>query len=207
MYPKVNQNIIIEMKEHDKISRSIVAEVGTKEILLSLPMDGNIVGMLTVGTLLDVSFISGENKYLFQTEIIGRTEDKIPLIRVAKPQTNEIKRIQLRNNFRVNANLRLVINDFETNTLNISAGGILFSSKIDCQLKEGEKVSGTLYIPNMLKKTTEMITFLGLINRIDIINAERKNVALEFNQIDERNQNKIIQFSFEKQRQNRLKER
>lgn len=208
MYPKVNQNILIELKDEEHSSRSIVADVGDKEILIGFPIDGKIAGLLHNGRKLDVTLFSGENKYIFQTEIIGRKKDKIPLFRIKKPQKNEIIRIQQRDNFRVNSNLRLVIDEQEYYTINISVGGMLFSSRASLDIKEGEMVTGKLFVPNSQSKVTDLISFQGIIKRVDVFEKDdRKNIAVEFNEVFEKDQKKIFQYCFEKQRQKRLNER
>jgi c-di-GMP-binding flagellar brake protein YcgR len=208
LFPKVNQSIVINIKNEYQSCRSIVAEAGEKEILISAPMDKNMVGLLIVGTQLDVTFIAGKNKYKFQSEIIGTKKENILLYRITKPQEKEIIKIQNRENFRVNTNLRLVLNENELNTINISVGGLLFSSTVDLQLQKGEEIAGTLFVPNILNKGLEPITFQGHIKRVNLINnEERKNVAVGFTKINQRDQMKITQYCFEKQRQLRLKER
>jgi c-di-GMP-binding flagellar brake protein YcgR len=208
LFPKVNQSIVINIKNENQSCRSIVAEVGEKEILISAPLDKNMIGLLPDGTLLDVTFIAGEHKYKFHTEIIGRKKENILLFRLTKPQQKEIIKVQYRENFRVNTNLRLVLNENELNTINISVGGLLFSSGVDLQLQKGDEIAGTLFIPNIINKELEAITFQGHIKRVTLINnEERKNVAVGFTKINQRDQMKITQYCFEKQRQLRLKER
>ncbi|MCL6570281.1 MAG: flagellar brake domain-containing protein [Bacillus sp. (in: Bacteria)] len=208
MYPKVNQNIVIDIKNRDMTCRSIIAEIEKNEILIAFPMDMNAIGLLTKGTEITVVFILGENQYKFQTEIIGRKKDKIALFRITKPQENEIIKIQRRDNFRVNSNLKFLLNEKKLNTINISVGGMLFFCETELQLLEGEVVSGTLVVPNTLNKEAELITFQGQIKRISLIkDPDRKNVALEFTMMEQRDQMKIIQYCFEKQRQMRIKSR
>ncbi|ETI69355.1 flagellar brake protein [Neobacillus vireti] len=207
MYPKVNQNIIIDIKNHEQSCRSIIAEVEEHEILISFPMDRNIIGLFTEGTQLDIIFMADDHQYKFQTEIIGKKKDRIPLCRITKPQENEIIRIQRRENFRVNSHLRLMINEIKFNTINISSGGMLFSCGADVKLQEGEEVSGTLFVPNVQNKEAALIPFQGQIIRIHLLEQERKNVGMKFTKMDKKDQMKIVQHCFEKQRQIRLKTR
>jgi c-di-GMP-binding flagellar brake protein YcgR len=208
MYPKINQNIVLEIKNNDRSCRSIVAEVGDKEILVSYPMDGNILGYLHKGAQLEVTYMVDENKFKFPTEITGRVNDSIPLFRLRKPQEKEIIKIQRRENFRVNANLRLNLKDLELNTINISAGGLLFGCTMDMPFLEGETLLGKLYLPTTQLKDAAPISFDGTIKRINVLkNQDRKNIAITFGKLEQRDQMKVIQYCFEKQRQNRLKER
>ena len=208
MYPKVNQNIMIDILTHELSCKSNIAEIGEKEILISIPLDREIIGLLSIGTKLEISYIIGENKFEFRTEIIGRTRDTIPLLRLAKPNENEIIKIQHRENVRVNSNLRLLIDGSELHTINISAGGVLFSSKLDSQFHEGEEIAGTLFVPDLRSKELVQVPIQGKVIRSSLMREiERRYVALEFTSIKRPDQMKIIQHCFEKQRQIRLKER
>ncbi|MDR7235708.1 flagellar brake protein [Neobacillus drentensis] len=206
MYPKVNQNIMIDIKSQDQSCRSIIAEVRENEILIGFPMDRNIIGLLTDGTQVDIIFMADEHQYKFQAEIIGRKKDNIPLCRITKPQEKEIIRIQRRDNFRVNSNLLLRVNGNKLNTINISAGGILFSCGMEMDLQHGEVVAGSLMLSAFQSAESSIIPFKGQIIRIHLIkDLDRKNIAMKFIEMDKRDQMKIIQHCFEKQRQMRLK--
>ncbi len=199
---------MIDIHSADKTTRSIIAEVGEKEILIGFPMDRNIYGMLPEGTKVDLTFFANDNKYKFKTEIIGKKNDNMPLFRISKPSEKEIIKVQDRENFRVRTNLSLLLDDKELHTINISAGGLLFSCVVDLDLKEGEEISGTLVIPSTQKRENLPILFKGQIKRVSIAQEkERKQVAIEFTELHKRDQMKIIQFCFEKQRQIRLKEK
>lgn len=196
---------MIDIKSHDQTFRSIIAEVEEEEILISYPLDRKIIGLLPQGSLVDIIYMVDENQYKFQSEIIGRKTDTIPLCRISKPQENEIIRIQRRDNFRVNSHLLLMINENRLYTINISAGGILFSCGLDMELQHGELVLGTLILPSIQGKDTALIPFQGQIQRINVLkNLDRKNIALKFTEMDNRDQMRIVQHCFERQRQSRL---
>jgi c-di-GMP-binding flagellar brake protein YcgR len=208
MYPKVNQNIMIDIIDYELSCRSNIAEIGQSEIHISIPLDREIIGLLSLGIKLEITYLTGESKFQFTTEILGRTTDTIPLLRLAKPKENEITKIQQRENVRVNANLRLVIAENELHTINISAGGLLFSSKLDSTISQGEEITGTLYVPDFRSKEIVPVPFKGKVIRVNLMREiERSYVALEFTSIKRPDQMKIIQHCFEKQRQIRLKVR
>ncbi|WP_413300368.1 flagellar brake domain-containing protein [Bacillus sp. 1P10SD] len=208
MYPKVNQNIKITVVSKDMSSKSIVADVGDSEIQISIPLDREILGLLSLGTKLEVTYITGENKYQFRSEIVGISKDTIPLLRLSKPEENKIFKIQERENFRVNSNLRLLVEEKEAITVNISAGGALFSTGLDFPYHEGEEISARLFLANQQSKVDEPITFHCKIIRITLLkDQERKHVAIQFSNLNQHDQKKIIQHCFEKQRQIRMKVR
>lgn len=208
MYPKVNQNIMIDIMDYELSCRSNIAEIGQSEILISIPLDREIISLISVGIKLEISYLTGESKFQFTTEILGRTKDTIPLLRLAKPKENEIIKIQQRENVRVNSNLRLMIEENELHTINISAGGVLFSSKLDSSFYQGEEIAGTLFVPDARSKEIDSVPFKGKVIRVSLMREiERNYVALEFTSIKRPDQIKIIQHCFEKQRQIRLKVR
>ncbi|CRK80920.1 type IV pilus assembly PilZ [Neobacillus massiliamazoniensis] len=205
MYPKVNQNIMIELTNSDQSCKSIVAEIRENEILIGVPLDRRMVGLLLEGTKINVHYLTDENQYMFHTEIIAKTKDIIPLFRIVKPKENEIIRVQRRENFRMPTNLRFHFREHEFYTINISAGGMLFSCQSSVELQVGYEISGTLFVPNQQNKVVYRINIQGEIKRIDSSTIEdRKNVAIEFTVMNQRDQMKITQYCFEKQLQNRL---
>ncbi|WHZ06188.1 hypothetical protein QNH48_28340 [Neobacillus sp. YX16] len=92
--------------------------------------------------------------------------------------------------------------------MNISAGGLLCSSDSSVPFKHREVVSGTIFVPNTTDEEINIIPFLCEIIRVDLVKElERNQVALTFIKIHQQDQQKILQYCFEKQRQMRLKER
>lgn len=208
MYPKVNQNISIDIIDQDFSFKTVVADYADEEILLRYPLDRKIIGMLFPGTKLEINFITGENKFFFEAEIIGRTNDTIPLCRITKPKENDILKIQQRENFRVNATLTVELAGKEGMTNNISAGGVLCTVDLDREVQVGEEVTGTLYISSGQGKMPGHIYFLAKVVRIyHMKEHDRKSIALQFLEIDKHDQKRIIQYCFDRQRQLRLKEK
>ncbi|MCH6266832.1 flagellar brake protein [Neobacillus citreus] len=205
MYPKVNQNIVIDFYDQDQTFRSIVAEVEDEEILIGFPADDRVKEYFKNGTKFAISYVINENKYSFQTEVLGRKRDTISMYRVAKPVENQIFRVQHRENFRVNANLQLVINDIQLYTINISVGGFLFSCGDEFRFREGDVVEGTLFLPVQLTKDPEPISFQAQILRINSQNGNRKNIGAKYIRLADRDESKIMRYCFDKQKQNRMK--
>lgn len=202
MYPKVSQKIVVEVIGEGVVCHSIVADVGHSEILIGHPLDGDTVGLFPDGAQIAVSFISGDNKYRFKANIIGRKNDKILLYRITKPPEKDIVKIQMRENFRVETLVKVKLADIELHTINISAGGLLFSCTLDLPFNVGEEVSGTLFITD-----DEPISFKGVIKRVQVVEEMIKHVAMQFTVLDRKDEAKIVQFCFQKQRQKRMIER
>ena len=204
MYPKVNQHILIDLDETHSC-RSVIAEVGETDFFISFPMDRTILGMLSIGKKLEISFIVEDTKYKFKSELIGRKLDPIPLIMITKPEEKNIMKVQQRENFRVNTNLSIKLKDHNLYTSNISVGGMLFTSDIDFPIQEKEDITGTLFIPNAKSKELDPISFQGEVKRIlEMDTQNKKYVGIEFLNINQRDRTKILQYCFEKQRQMRM---
>lgn len=207
MYPKVNQNVFIEVLHKEQSCRSIVADITVTEILISSPLDGSMIGELSEGTLLEVSFVANGNLYKFKTEVLGRKRDNILLYRIKKPLEKEVLRVQRREDFRVGTIQPAMINDHECTTINISSGGLLVSCQSNVVIEKDQLVSGTLKLPLQGREASE-VAFTGEIKRIELLEEEgRKTVGIRFVQINQGDQTKILQFCFEKQRQQRLLQR
>lgn len=207
-YPKVTQNIVIKLKSQEQSWKSIVAEFGEDEILIGFPMDRNISGLLQNGTPIEVSYISDGNRYIFSSEIIGREIENIIISKIKKPKENEISKIQLREFFRVDANLQVILKGIESKTINISAGGLLCSYDSSLPLKHREVVSGTIFVPNTKNGEINSIPFQCEVIRVDLVKElERNQVALKFIKLDQQDQKRILQYCFEKQRQMKMRER
>ena len=204
MFPRINQNIVVEVLDKEQSFRSIIGEIRIDELLIGLPMDNSSKWILPNGTKLAVTYFTGDNQYKFPTEIIGRTMENIPLYILKKPREKEITRIQRRNNFRVSTQIPIILDDKEYFTLNISAGGTLFACPASSRFQEGQELAGVLHIPTSQNNQTEPVTFKGRVKRIKLLETQEiKNIGLEFLEIDQRQENKLMKYCFDIQRKNR----
>jgi c-di-GMP-binding flagellar brake protein YcgR len=202
---KVNQNIVVNVESEDQSFQSVVAEITEKEIFISMPLDGLVMRNLSVNTSIIVYYSSDDNQYKFPSAIVGKISDNISLYRIVKPQPKDMVKIQRRDNFRVKTNLSLRLNEQEYTTLNISAGGLLFSCNKDLNFKIGDAVTGILVIPPIDNKAIDPIHFQGAVRRVSQNDDPNKiYVALEFIRLNDRDQMNLVQYCFYKQKQNRL---
>lgn len=205
MYPKVNQNIIIEVGGQDQSWKSIVSDVRDREIMVGSPSDLSSLGQLQIGTIIEVSYILNDNKYGFFTEIIGRKTENINVLILNKPEKKDITKLQLREDFRVNVNVPLFLKDKESKIINLSGGGLLCSCSPDLELNDGEVVSATITLSSFASEKDSIISFKCEVIRLVKV-LERNQVALKFLDLTGQDQKKIVQFCIEKQRQLRMKE-
>jgi c-di-GMP-binding flagellar brake protein YcgR len=206
MYPKIGQNIMVELKNVDMTCKSIVAEIRENEILIAFPMFRTIMGHILEEDKLEISYLINENKYKFESQVIGKNNGDVPLLRITKPKEHEIVRVQRRENFRVKANIQLIMNETTVTTLDLSAGGLQFTCMPDLGIQEGSEIAGTLIVPTPHNNDSIPINFVGQVKRIHLNKDEdRKNVAVQFTRLDQKDEMKIIQYCNYKQRQMRLK--
>ncbi|WEG11245.1 flagellar brake domain-containing protein [Pullulanibacillus sp. KACC 23026] len=207
MYPKVNQNVLIET-DSDHSCRSVISGIEDNELSIML-LDRDMIGLLTEGEKLAITYILETNKYQFKSTILGRKLGPIPLIRLTRPHEKDIIKIQQRENFRVSAALTIDLKDQEVAITNISAGGLLVTAPIDFPIETDEMVTGSFLLPLPNKNQAEQISFDGQVKRIAVQEKleDKKQAGIEFIKISQRDQTKIMQYCFEKQRQNRLKEK
>jgi len=139
----------------------------------------------------------------FLTRIVGRRREPIPYLIINKPEVIlPIK--QKREYVRLNVSLPVrfkIIDEEDKNeieegiTIDISAGGVLFSTK--AEVKKGQKIE--IEITLSLEKT-----FSCQADAIRIFEKAENNaiwVAVEYNDISEADRDRIFKFIFEKQRE------
>jgi c-di-GMP-binding flagellar brake protein YcgR len=208
MYPKVNESIIVDIPVENNAYFSIIAEVRNEDILITCPIVSGLFQIIPLETPIEITYIMNGDRFKFHSQIIERIKDNIPLYRIQKPKQEEIIRVQNRDNFRVLAALKVKIKQKEFTTMNISGGGLLFLCQPDFELKEEEIVSGSLFIPTSSTKVVGSIQFEAKVVRISSQeNTNMKNVGISYTKIDEKQRKKIIQYCFQKQREEYLMER
>ncbi|WP_043930482.1 flagellar brake protein [Bacillus sp. EB01] len=207
MFPKVNQNIFIDIVDQEHSCRSIIADITEKEVMISSPSDANVIGELVAGTPLRISFVTNDNQYRFGTEVLGVKKDAILLYRLKKPREQDVIKIQRREDFRVSASLPVTLNGQNCTSINISSGGILLSCSPQAELPTEEIFTGTFMLPSVNKVISKIDFDAQVIRTSPSEDGQRQTVALKFVHLGQSDQMKILQFCFEKQRQMRLKQR
>lgn len=119
MYPKINEYLYIQVASSDAAEaeveyRSRIAETEEDAFLIEIPMQesNGRLKRLFMGDELSVYFLTeGGIKNYFNTYVLGFKEDVIRMVRIQKPETDSIFKIQRRSFFRVNADLELAVKD------------------------------------------------------------------------------------------------
>ncbi|OMD23540.1 flagellar brake protein [Paenibacillus odorifer] len=211
MYPKINEYLYIQVASSDAAEaeveyRSRIAETEEDAFLIEIPMqesDGRLK-RLFMGDELSVYFLTeGGIKNYFNTYVLGFKEDVIRMVRIQKPETDSIFKIQRRSFFRVNADLELAVKDslgkrFLVRTDDIGGGGISFLVDNQVKLEVGNKLSCWVLVPYR-NGSTEHVNFEGEVVRIKKLENGRLLAMLKFVAISDLERQKIIRYCFERQ--------
>ncbi len=208
----VNQDVEIEVKKGPYKGKyeSRISDIDAEKIDLLMPYsDGDLIP-LRVGTKIIVSFAGDTAAYKFQTEIIERSRQPVPVLTAHLPEDDGIIKIQRRRHFRlelrVNVRYRRVDSEWEniedefreSHTLDISGGGIKLLISSEEELKEGDLLE--------LKLDVEEIEDINIISRVvneyDLPDFpdDSEAVGLQFLDIDSQTRDTLMGWLFAQQR-------
>ncbi|WP_100010778.1 flagellar brake protein [Lentibacillus sediminis] len=207
--------------EHKKAGEEVqkfrckVIEKGDGQLFIDYPVNAatHRTSFFPVGTKFSAAYV-GEDQviYQFQTEITAKVNRTIPALAVTIPDKSRIKRIQRRKYVRVKSSLDLAVHSangrfspFTAITSDISGGGLSFLLPDRPGLTEHEPIELCI----ALQQSLEPPHFIRTSGEIVYIKTEGYSMpvaSLKFISIPAYDQQVIIQFCFEKQRQTRKKE-
>jgi c-di-GMP-binding flagellar brake protein YcgR len=207
----VNETIFINIDSSDEgkettIFKSRITDIEEEFLLIEIPMEENNgkLKRLFNGDELSVYYMTeGGVKHYFNTYVLGFKEDVIRMVRIRKPDLEDISTIQRRTFLRVNANLEIAVKKennirFLTHTEDVSGGGLSFSSDSKYNLKVGELLSCWVLI-HYKNDSIEHITLKAKIVRISNVEQNRNIVMLKFTEIYDSERQKLIRYCFERQ--------
>ncbi len=210
----VNQDVEIEVKQGPyKGSYSTrIADIHEDTIDILTPYKDGALVPLRQGLEVSIFFAGESAAFKFSAEIIGRAQEPVPIIRVRKPENDEMVKIQRRQHFRLEVRkkvwYRLVNEDWEpvdeeefkeTHTMDISAGGLKILIPLYVELNEGE-----------IKVDIEDIEGVPIISEVanyySMPDLPDKNaVGIKFLDINRRTRDALMGWLFEYQRKLRRK--
>jgi len=206
---RINQLVEIEtdMPAYKGVYPSRVEEVVEEGVCLAVPIKHGALIPLRIGDVVRVYFMQDQEVYCLKTDIIGRKQNRVPVVVLAHSQ--DVEKVQRRNWVRIEIGLPVTFyfsdGQFEKveegRTLNLSGGGVLFVTRADW-LKIGSQIRIRLELPGR-----EPFISPAIVRRI--VPPEEKEsrgyrVACEFVDIKEGQRDALVKFIFEVQRE-RLK--
>lgn len=209
MMLKIGDVLTLELKYSDKDEKfkcKLVERIGS-QIYIDYPINlkTNKTAFFIDGTELKCSFVHEHSVYSFETEVVGRVKQNIPMIKLSYPGDEQLMKIQRRQYVRVETPIDIAVhpNNFEFNpfvtvTDDISAGGaaIIVSSKQ--ALTPGQLINTWLVLP-LQNGESHYLKFQAKVVRIIPLNNERNKASLEFLEVDPHKRQLLLRFCFDRQ--------
>lgn len=174
----------------------------------------NKTAFLFDGTQLSATFIGqdGTSVYLFESEIIGRVKNNIPMLLLAYPGEERLLKIQRRSYVRIEAAVDIAIHSmngefppFTALTDDISAGGAAVLIPKGMQLQQGMMIK-TWFVLILQNGEYHYLALSSRVIRVIDYNETRNKLSLQFIEISNMERQLLLRFCFEKQLQNKKKE-
>lgn len=164
-----------------------------------------------VGTIFKVNFVGTDDAiYEFTADIVAKVKLEMPAIAIMKPNKDEVERIQRREFVRIDTSVDVAVHQqsknhaFTTVTNDISGGGASIVVPKSEKLEEDEIVELWFVLPFRSGKyqyvrTASQVVFVREIGGVTL-------ASFQFKSLNQKDQQLIISFCFEKQREMRKKE-
>jgi len=215
---QIGDILTLELKSSDHLEKFRCRLVDKREdqyyIDYPINMQTNRVAFLFDGTELRVTFAGHDGASIlgFETEIIGRVREKIPMLIIHYPGDDQLIRIQRRQFVRIATSIDIAIHplDFEfepiaTVTDDISAGGTAILVPKETVLKKGMFVQAWLVLV-MQAGDYHYLKMHCRVVRTEPYNEMRNRVSLQFMDVSNRERQLLLRFCFERQLKNKKKD-
>jgi c-di-GMP-binding flagellar brake protein YcgR len=167
------------------------------------------------GTQFKASFVDKDkNVYYFQTELLGRKIDNIPVLILSLPKEEEIHKVQRREFVRVETLLDVAVRKresaqpgFNTVALDISAGGMLLSLPLEHGISNGDLLDCLMVLPMQSGEKIYLDLDCKVLRILDGNAGNRQRASIQFDEIPPDKRQHIVRFCFEQQLQVKKKER
>ncbi|MTH52196.1 pilus assembly protein PilZ [Bacillus mangrovi] len=166
--------------------------------------DGMLLSCLASG--------ADQNPYRFDTAVMGRKKENIPVILLKKPMERDIVKIQRRQYVRIETDVNVAVHSpggsfepFVSVTSDISAGGAGIVLPYGLTIPEGEKLLVWMALP-MQDSAIQYVTVESELIRILEDSSGVRKATIKFTDAAETAQQKIVRFCFDQQILNRKKE-
>lgn len=203
---KLGTNLILEPTFTDKAEkyRCKVVDLDEQFIYVDYPIDTNTnrTAFFIDGAQLRASYVEeSKSAFAFQTEVLGKRNGQIPMIKLLYPGDSEIIKIQRRDFVRVTTALDISIQfedeKYQFVTDDLSAGGTAVILNREVRFKEGDEIS--LLIPLAFNNgDIKYVTTTAAVVRI-WERGQQHIASLQFTDTDDLDKQQIVRFCFERQ--------
>ena len=159
MMMNIGDVLTLEIKYSDKLEKykCKLVEKNGQHMFIDYPinLETNKTAFLLDGTQLKCSFVNKYGSvYMFETEVLGREKQNIPMLILNDPGSDQYIKIQRRQYVRVETSVDIAIHPtnfefkpFVTVTDDISAGGVAIIASNKINLQSGMKINCWLVLP------------------------------------------------------------
>lgn len=207
---KIGDPLTLELKNRDKVEKYKCKLAERKGTHLYIDYPINIMTSKTAffidGTQLKCSFVMKDGTvYSFETEVIGRIKQNIPMMILSYPGDELLMKIQRRQYVRIETSVDVAIHPLEgelkpfvTVTDDISAGGAAIIVPSELNLYNGLMVQAWMVFP-MQNGEYHYFCFQAKVVRVIPLDGKRNKVSLEFNGVDSHQRQILLRFCFDRQ--------
>jgi c-di-GMP-binding flagellar brake protein YcgR len=160
-------------------------------------------GHFPTGARFFATFVNNKKVYGFETELLGRRTENVPLLILSYPGDAALKNIQRREHVRVPAMLDVAVHPcgtpfkpFTTTTMDISGGGCSLNLPEENALKEGMDVYLWLALP-MKSGRYHYFKIKSRLVRL-VSDGTRIRASFEFTDLNEFKRMQIIRYCFQR---------
>ncbi|WP_430170598.1 flagellar brake protein [Paenibacillus lautus] len=211
LYPKINDVLYIQLdtgdeKEASIVYKSRISDMDDESMYMEVPLQEGTgkLKKLYIGDELSAYFLTeGGVKNFFNSYVLSHHEDIIRLVRIKKPEQDQITKVQRRSFLRVQAELEVAVmtkdgTQFLAKTDDVGGGGVSFYLQPDHMIAEGSILTCWILIP-FKNGSVEHVPFEGEVVRVKELPTNRSIVMLKFSQIADMERQKLIRYCFERQ--------
>lgn len=212
---EIGMTIVLEVigldKEIEKY-RSKIIEKNDNYIVTDYPINisNNKTAFLPIGTNVRISYTKKNAVYQFNSEIVTKIKSKIPALAIPIPENTKIIRIQRRAFVRIESSVDVAIHSlnesflpFTSVTKDISGGGLSVIVQNRDDIRIGDRVKVYMALPTLSGE------YFYIIVEAEIVFIKSHNnihsASLKFLNISKQDQQHIIQYCFDKERELRNK--
>ncbi|RKL67612.1 pilus assembly protein PilZ [Salipaludibacillus neizhouensis] len=215
---KIGNTINLELNDPEsgkKVFKSRILDAETDKIYIDFPVEKNFhkASFFFEGTQFRV-WIQGNDQaiYMFDTEVLGKSNGKVPMLMLSDPGKDYYIRIQRRQHFRVDASIDVAVHSmrgefqaFTTVSVDLSGGGMALILPKEPTLQPDQKINTWLSLHHQSGTIEYVPVVASFIRAIEF--SGRLKGMFQFSEIEDTERQKIVQFCYEKQLEMKKKEK
>lgn len=207
---KIGDAIILELMYSDRFERYRCKLVEQKDhyIYIDYPINTNTnkTVFLHDGTKFKGSFVAQDGSvYMFETEVLGRVKQNIPMLVLTYPGDSQLIKIQRRQYVRIETDIDIAVHPnnsefkpFTTITEDVSAGGAAIVTPTSLNLDPGMSITCWIVL-SLQNGEYHYIKLDSKVIRTVPINEMKNKVSLQFQEISPQNRQLLLRFCFDRQ--------